>query len=177
MDAAVVEEFSEALREIHQSRASAEVEAALEAAQGRIRARSANLSLGDETATLLLNLMAEHASARHATLRARALPAGRNEIDAFLSLRALRLTRRECEVLGWIVAGKRDAEIAAILGISARTVGKHIEHVLAKLSVETRTAAANVARRWLVEHPAFPETGLPQSPAASAPPLRRPGSC
>ncbi len=53
-----------------------------------------------------------------------------------------RLTAREEEVLRWLGAGKRDAEIAQILGISPRTVHKHVEHVFAKLGVETRTAAA-----------------------------------
>lgn len=58
-----------------------------------------------------------------------------------------RLTRREAEILDWIAQGKRNAEIAIILGISHRTVGKHVEHVLAKLEVETRTAAALLGTR------------------------------
>jgi len=45
-------------------------------------------------------------------------------------------------VLHWIVQGKRDGEIAHILACSARTVQKHVQKVLAKLCVETRTAAA-----------------------------------
>lgn len=56
-----------------------------------------------------------------------------------------KLTRRECEVLHWIGEGKRNAEIAAILGLSPRTVSTHVEHILEKLGVETRTAAARVA--------------------------------
>ena len=48
-------------------------------------------------------------------------------------------------MLGWIAQGKRDAEIAAILGIAKRTVSKHTEHLLAKLHAETRTAAVNAA--------------------------------
>lgn len=51
------------------------------------------------------------------------------------------LTAREHEVLSWIAEGKRDGEIAIILGIARRTVGKHVEHILAKLTCETRTAA------------------------------------
>jgi DNA-binding CsgD family transcriptional regulator len=54
-----------------------------------------------------------------------------------------RLTRREAEVLRWVAAGKSDAQISAILGISARTVQKHLEHAYQKLGVENRTAAAN----------------------------------
>jgi len=52
------------------------------------------------------------------------------------------LTAREREILSWIAAGKRDSEIAIILGISTRTVHKHVSNVLQKLGVETRTAAA-----------------------------------
>ncbi len=51
------------------------------------------------------------------------------------------LTPRETEVLRWLRNGKRNSEIAIILGISERTVEKHIEHLLAKLGVESRTAA------------------------------------
>jgi DNA-binding CsgD family transcriptional regulator len=57
-----------------------------------------------------------------------------------------RLTRRECEVMHWVIEGKRDREIATILGISRRTVEKHVCHILEKLGVETRTAAANECR-------------------------------
>jgi DNA-binding CsgD family transcriptional regulator len=55
------------------------------------------------------------------------------------------LTNREAEVLAWVAQAKRNGEIAIILGISERTVQKHMERVLAKLGVENRTAAANVA--------------------------------
>lgn len=41
----------------------------------------------------------------------------------------------------WIGDGKRDPEIAAILGVSRRTVEKHAAHIFVKLKVETRTAA------------------------------------
>jgi DNA-binding CsgD family transcriptional regulator len=57
------------------------------------------------------------------------------------ALEALGLTRREAEVLGWIAQGKTSPEIAALYGISTRTVQKHLEHIYQKLSVETRTAA------------------------------------
>lgn len=51
------------------------------------------------------------------------------------------LTLREGEVMHWLACGKTDAEIAALLSISPRTVQKHLEHVYVKLGVETRTAA------------------------------------
>lgn len=51
------------------------------------------------------------------------------------------LTLREGEVMHWLSCGKTDAEIAALLSISPRTVQKHLEHIYVKLGVETRTAA------------------------------------
>jgi DNA-binding CsgD family transcriptional regulator len=56
------------------------------------------------------------------------------------------LTAREAEVLRWVAAGKSDAQIGAILRISARTVQKHLQNVYDKLGVESRTAAASRAR-------------------------------
>ena len=50
------------------------------------------------------------------------------------------LTKRELEVAEWIAAGKRNAEIGEILGCSSRTVQKHVQHILDKLHLETRTA-------------------------------------
>jgi DNA-binding response OmpR family regulator/DNA-binding CsgD family transcriptional regulator len=60
-------------------------------------------------------------------------------------IQALRLTQREAEVLYWVIKGKTNRDIGDILGTSPRTVHKHLEHVFAKLGVETRTAAAALA--------------------------------
>lgn len=51
------------------------------------------------------------------------------------------LTQREAAVMRWLACGKTDAEIAALLSISPRTVQKHLQHIYVKLGVETRTAA------------------------------------
>jgi len=59
--------------------------------------------------------------------------------------RTLGLSKREAEVLHFVALGKTNWEIAIILGISRLTVGKHMEHILERLGVETRTAAAAVA--------------------------------
>ncbi len=56
------------------------------------------------------------------------------------------LSRREHEVLHWVGEGKRNAEIATILGLSAHTVRNHLENIFAKLGVETRTSAAGMIR-------------------------------
>lgn len=61
------------------------------------------------------------------------------------ALRPLGLSRRETEVLAWVTEGKRNGEIATILGASYRTIDKHVEHILRKLGVESRTAAASRA--------------------------------
>ena len=63
----------------------------------------------------------------------------------------LGLTPRECDVMQWLCEGKRDREIATILGLSARTVQKHVGHIFEKLEVETRTAAANHCRYSLAQ--------------------------
>jgi DNA-binding CsgD family transcriptional regulator/PAS domain-containing protein len=78
------------------------------------------------------------------------------------SLRSLGLTQRECEVLAWIAEGKTNAETAIILGISQHTVKRHVEDILPKLGVETRTAAASVAVRATVGGFASPS---PHSPS------------
>ena len=62
-----------------------------------------------------------------------------------------RLTARESEVLLWVARGKTNRDIADILGMSPRTVNKHLEHIFEKLGVETRTAAAAAARRFRLD--------------------------
>jgi DNA-binding response OmpR family regulator len=52
------------------------------------------------------------------------------------------LTMREAEVLAWIAKGKANRDIAEILGLSARTVNKHLEQIYVKLGVENRASAA-----------------------------------
>ncbi len=68
----------------------------------------------------------------------------RSAIDP-AALSSLPLTRRESEILAWVAVGKTNPEIGIILGISSRTVSKHVEHILERLGVETRTAAAMLA--------------------------------
>lgn len=60
---------------------------------------------------------------------------------------ATRLTRREHEVFQWMREGKRNGEIALILGCSVRTVEKHVENILRKTASETRGAAVHNHRR------------------------------
>lgn len=64
-------------------------------------------------------------------------------------LKSLNLTKRETEILFWMLHGKTDKEIAALLYISPRTAQKHAENIFTKLGVETRTAAILQAIRIL----------------------------
>ena len=74
----------------------------------------------------------------------RLVDAREDALVAFLQERHA-LTRREGEVLLWVSYGKPNRVISEILGISPRTVNKHLEQVFAKLGVETRAAAAAIA--------------------------------
>jgi DNA-binding NarL/FixJ family response regulator len=66
--------------------------------------------------------------------RLRGLPAG--------------LTERELEVLLVLVRGDSNQAIGQRLGISAKTVGHHVQHVYKKAGVRSRAAAT----LWAVEH-------------------------
>lgn len=57
------------------------------------------------------------------------------------------LTRREVEVARLVAEGRTNREIAAELVLSERTVARHLDHILAKLGVPSRTAAAAVILR------------------------------
>jgi len=61
----------------------------------------------------------------------------------------LALTAREAEVLLWLGRGKTNRDIGEILGLSPRTVNKHLEGIYTKLGVENRAAAAALVVRTL----------------------------
>jgi DNA-binding CsgD family transcriptional regulator len=93
-----------------------------------------------------------------ADCRLEVVPIGRSDAEDLLVLRerrtarpdpaelaaALPITRRQAEVLAMLGEGRSDAEIAHLLGISVRTVGHHVAHILERLGVSNRTAAAGV---------------------------------
>jgi HD-GYP domain-containing protein (c-di-GMP phosphodiesterase class II) len=58
------------------------------------------------------------------------------------------LSERELEVLLVLVRGESNQEIAEDLGISAKTVGHHVQHVYQKAGVRSRAAAT----LWAFEH-------------------------
>ncbi|RIK39817.1 MAG: DNA-binding response regulator [Chloroflexi bacterium] len=62
-----------------------------------------------------------------------------------------KITEREQEVLGLVVAGKTNQEIALALKISEKTVEKHVGSILSKLGVASRVeAAVQAVQRGLV---------------------------
>ena len=75
------------------------------------------------------------------------------------------LTERELEVLLVLVRGESNQEIAEDLGISAKTVGHHVQHVYQKAGVRSR-AAATV---WAFEHDLV-HSGIGRSPDAARAP-------
>jgi putative nucleotidyltransferase with HDIG domain len=77
---------------------------------------------------------------------------GRDDVDAVLAAagqasrppqinRPAGLTEREVDVLRLIARGQANKQVAATLGISPKTVGRHIEHIYAKAGVATRAGA------------------------------------
>lgn len=74
---------------------------------------------------------------------------GENGDEQALLKQKLLLTEREAEVLLWIARGKSNRDIAEILGLSPRTVNKHLEQIYSKLGVENRASAAALAVRTI----------------------------
>jgi two-component system NarL family response regulator len=62
------------------------------------------------------------------------------------------LTPREVQVMELVSEGRRNKEIAVLLGISEETVQVHLKNIFAKLKVGERTAAVNVAIRRGIVH-------------------------
>ena len=85
-----------------------------------------------------------HSRVQADLLRAREdeLPIAGPRFAATMTARGV--TAREAEVLRWVAAGRDDEAVAAGLGISVRTVQKHLERCFRKLAVRTRADAARV---------------------------------
>jgi ATP/maltotriose-dependent transcriptional regulator MalT len=86
-------------------------------------------------------------AARAAFERLGALPDARR-LDAFLGVPPPTpggLSAREVEVLGRLAHGATNREIATALGISERTVDRHVSNIYAKLDVSSRAAATAFA--------------------------------
>jgi NarL family two-component system response regulator LiaR len=60
---------------------------------------------------------------------------------------AEQLTEREIEILRYVAGGASNQDIADALGISVRTVGTHVSHMMSKLGLDNRTQLALFALR------------------------------
>jgi DNA-binding NarL/FixJ family response regulator len=67
------------------------------------------------------------------------------------------LTPRELQVLGLLIEGRSNQQIATGLAVTPRTVAAHVEHLLDKLDAPTRTSAAVQAEREGCYVPPSPE--------------------
>lgn len=104
------------------------------------------IGLGDR-ASLHLNYLGE-VGANEILFR---ITSANKEADDEILKRQFGLTGREAEVLVWISKGKANRDIGEILGLSSRTVNKHLEQIYVKLGVENRASAAVKAAAVLHE--------------------------
>lgn len=66
-------------------------------------------------------------------------------LSLLASLKLIGLSKREAEVLSWIIKGKDNHAIALEMKILHSTVRKHLENIYSKLNVQSRTEAVTVA--------------------------------
>jgi DNA-binding NarL/FixJ family response regulator len=137
------ERFDDALARLREaSDRWRELDAPLQTAQVGVRIAEACRALGDEEGALMELRAAlatfERLGARPDESRVRTLLSGQDQQSGTLS-------SREIEVLRLIVAGRTNAQIAAQLSLSERTVHRHVSNILTKLDVRSRTSAATYA--------------------------------
>jgi DNA-binding CsgD family transcriptional regulator len=119
-----------------------ELDGPFDTARVRVGIARACRALGDEETARL-----ETAAARRSFEELGAAPA-LAELDRLAGERLNGLSAREEEVLRHIAAGQTNREIADELGISERTVDRHVSNLYTKLDVSTRAAAT----AWAFEH-------------------------
>ncbi len=131
-----------------------------------LAAACARIAGGQTYSSFLWPLGGSHAPGGHARVTAFAAP---DDVPAVLGGVVLLspapdlhgLTPRELEVLGLVVDGCANQEIARTLVVAPRTVAAHIEHLLVKLGAPTRTLAAVRAEREGLYVPALPRSARP----------------
>ncbi len=112
-----------------------------EAARARAHVGRALAALGDHASSRV-----ELSTSRRVLASLGAGPA-LAEVDRLLAPDVLPggLTAREAEVLGLVATGRSNAQIAASLVLSEKTVARHLSNIFTKLDVGSRTAAAAFA--------------------------------
>lgn len=79
-------------------------------------------------------------------MRLTAAPTPHEFVPNDKAIEALRLTKRECEILGHLAKGASNKEIARTLGVSPNTIKTHVASVFSKLGVSGRGKAVETAR-------------------------------
>ncbi len=102
------------------------------------------LILSGEHGRLVIRVATDREPQRYLLIMHSARP-----LDSPRLLEGLGLTRRETEVLYWIIAGNTNLEIGHIIETSERTVDKHCQNIYYKLKVTGRTTAITKALEWL----------------------------
>ena len=118
------------------------LDAPYEVARVRLAIGQACRALGDEDAATL-----EFEAAREVFVELGATPDAR-AVDALVGMPPPTpggLSRREVEVLEHLARGNSNRDIAAVLGISERTVDRHVSNIYTKLDVSSRAAATAFA--------------------------------
>ena len=124
-----------------------QLDAPYQAARARLQLGQAHQALGDEDAAAF-----DIDAARHAFV----------ELGAALDLKSLEppprtsspLTARETEVLRLVATGRTNRAIADALGISEKTVARHLSNIFTKLGLSTRAAATAYAyQHGLISRP------------------------
>ncbi len=120
-----------------------DLDAPYEAARARVLIAQACRSLGDDE-TSALELEAARSAFAHLGA-APDLALVDSLVGTAASGDAAGLTARELQVLRLVAAGESNKAIAAELGLSKRTVDRHVSNIFAKLRVSTRAAATAFA--------------------------------
>ena len=122
-----------------------DLEAPYEEAKTRVLIALASRAVGDEeTAALELDAargMFERLGASNDLARLE------QSVRRDSSRAATRLTARELEVLGLVATGKTNRAIADALGLSEKTVARHVANIFTKLGLTSRAAATAYAYR------------------------------
>lgn len=89
----------------------------------------------------------------HTALRAALRNGGTAPAPPVAELKRLGLTGRQCEVLWLVACGRSNHHAAEALGLSVRTVQKHLQRCYRTLGVSSRSEAATLA--WSLSESAF----------------------
>ena len=60
---------------------------------------------------------------------------------------APRLSKRESEVIRWIASGRRQADVALLLGLSERTIENHLRRIRNRLGASSTAQAIHLLMR------------------------------